>query len=129
MIRRVILGLAWCTVVTALPDVTFAQVGVWSNYRPVLLGGRTAAMGGTGVAFGTDSAMPVLNPAGLAAIDKHNISLSASLYSLSAVDVKDYYSGSDEPIDPLFANQITEEPDQQYRTQYFDAFPSSFVYS
>ena len=43
--------------------------GAWAqNYREMPIGGRTATMGGAGTAAGNDSAMPYLNPAGLAGV-------------------------------------------------------------
>ena len=51
------------------------------NLRDVPLGGRTAAMGGAGVAAGADSATPFLNPAGVAGTPHDIISVSASVYS------------------------------------------------
>jgi hypothetical protein len=51
------------------------------NPREVLLGGRTATMGGTGTATGNDSAMPYLNPAGLAGLPGDVLAVSASLYA------------------------------------------------
>ena len=49
------------------------------GYENVPAGSRTAAMGGAGIAAGWDSAMPLLNPAGLALIPNSVASLSASL--------------------------------------------------
>ena len=101
----------------------------WGNYRTVLLGGPTAAMGGTGVAAGTDSAMPYLNPAGLAAVGRHHISMSASVYALTALDVSDLHSDGLPMDHPGFGKSTTVGPFDEYRSQHVDAFPSSFVYS
>lgn len=51
------------------------------NPRNVLIGGRTATMGGAGTASGNDSAMPYLNPAGLAGLPGDVFAVSASVYS------------------------------------------------
>lgn len=51
------------------------------NYRSVPLGGRTATMGGAGVAAGIDSAMPYLNPAGVAGLPGDVLAVSGSLIS------------------------------------------------
>lgn len=53
--------------------------------RSVPLGGRTATMGGAGVAFGNDSAMPFLNPAGLAGLPTDVLGLSGTVYGASRV--------------------------------------------
>ncbi len=44
------------------------------------IGGRTATMGGAGVAAGNDSALPYLNPAGLAGVPGDIFAVSASIY-------------------------------------------------
>ena len=50
------------------------------NHNGVPLGGRTAMMGGAGVAAGNDSAMPYLNPAGLAGVPGDILGVSATVY-------------------------------------------------
>lgn len=60
------------------PSLAAAQ-----NMRDVPLGGRTATMGGAGTAFGNDSAMPYLNPAGLAGLPLDVFALSANIYASS----------------------------------------------
>jgi hypothetical protein len=57
-------------------------------------GGRSAAMGGAGIARGDDSAMPVLNPAGVAIIPRSSIAVSASVYSASLVTIP-HFNGDD----------------------------------
>lgn len=47
----------------------------------VPIGGRTASMGGAGVAAGNDSAMPYLNPAGEAGLPGDVLAVSATAYS------------------------------------------------
>lgn len=47
----------------------------------VPLGGRTATMGGAGIAAGNDSALPYLNPAGLAGVPNDIFGISASLFA------------------------------------------------
>ena len=55
-------------------------VSAESKADRVPIGGRTATMGGAGVAAGNDSAMPYLNPAGLAGLPGDIFAVSASLY-------------------------------------------------
>lgn len=52
------------------------------NPQSQVLGGRSALMGGTGVALGSDSAAPFLNPAGLARINQSTLALSSQLIEL-----------------------------------------------
>ncbi|MEZ4372285.1 MAG: hypothetical protein R3B07_15775 [Polyangiaceae bacterium] len=47
----------------------------------VPIGGRTATMGGAGIAAGNDSALPYLNPAGLAGVPNDIFGVSASLFA------------------------------------------------
>jgi hypothetical protein len=62
------------------------------NLRDVPLGGRTAAMGGAGVASGSDAAMPFLNPAGVAGTPHDVLSVSANVYSGLGATVDGYYA-------------------------------------
>jgi hypothetical protein len=75
LIRLFIIGIFLNILVTEIGEL-------YSQNLP--LGGRTASMGGAGMAFGRDSAMPYLNPAGLARIPHHTFSLSANLYTQEA---------------------------------------------
>ncbi len=62
------------------------------------LGERTAQMGGAAIAAGHDSAMPYLNPAGLAAVPDSLVSLSASIYGINRFR-----------LDPFFLNSYDTE--------------------
>ena len=62
--------------------------------KPLLLGGETASMGGTGVASGSDAGMFLLNPAGLARIGSTRITLSASVYGLARINVPHFFNES-----------------------------------
>lgn len=100
---------------------------IWASYQNYPLGGRTATMGGAAMAFGQDSAMALLNPAGLAQVTDATVSLSASAYGLHAVHVERFQSADTAP-------EIAEDPNligpvDTFRSQVFDAFPTSFVYS
>jgi hypothetical protein len=61
------------------------------NFRSVPLGGRTATMGGAGVAAGVDAAMPYLNPAGVAGTPYDVFSVSADVYSYSQSSAPHYF--------------------------------------
>src|SRR5215510_11457832 len=79
---------AWCfaLLIGAISPPLAAQ-----NLRDVPLGGRTATMGGAGVAAGHDHAMPFLNPAGIAGTPTDVLSISATVYGYAAAPVPDYY--------------------------------------
>jgi hypothetical protein len=78
------------------------------NLRDVPLGARTATMGGAGVANGIDSAMPFLNPAGVAGTSDNTLSLSATAYSFVTASVPRLFAPGG--LNPAFnKNQITEE--------------------
>jgi hypothetical protein len=62
------------------------------NYRQVPIGGRTATMGGAGTAAGNDSAMPLLNPAGMAAVPGGVFAVSASVYSYTQRAIPLYFA-------------------------------------
>ncbi len=57
----------------------------------VPLGGRTATMGGAAVAAGNDSAMPYLNPAGLAGVPEGIFGVSATVYSYRRLSIDEYF--------------------------------------
>lgn len=111
-------GLAGLLVAHALP----ARADAWQN---VFTGARTTAMGGAGIAGGSDSAMPTLNPAGLARVPGSIVSLSASLYQLSLVTVPNYVADGDTIAGPLGDLQVSQ-PGIQSRE--FGAFPSGLAY-
>src|SRR5262245_46177369 len=69
--------------------VVLAPARARAQYLP--LGGRTASMGGAAAAWGRDSAMPYLNPAGYALVPHPTLSLSASLYRTELVNVSDFF--------------------------------------
>ena len=51
-----------------------------ANYNDVLVGGRASGMGGAFTAVASDSSAVYHNPAGIAQIRKHDVSLSVSAY-------------------------------------------------
>ncbi|HEX6277855.1 MAG TPA: hypothetical protein VFZ53_32655, partial [Polyangiaceae bacterium] len=59
--------------------------------RDVPIGGRTATMGGAGTAAGNDSAMPYLNPAGLAGVPGDVFAVSASIYAYQRLGIDDFF--------------------------------------
>ena len=69
------------------PRPAFAQ-----NTTFLPLGERTGTMGGTGIAFGDDSAMALLNPAGLANVSRDALSLSLSVYSVENASIDGFFA-------------------------------------
>lgn len=88
-----------------------------SNYHPHPLGIRTAGMGGAAAAFGTDSAMPFLNPAGIAGNKGYWLALSANVAAYNSFSVENYYS-----LDEAFDFDVEETP---LTGVGLDIFPSS----
>lgn len=76
-----LLPLRWVIPWIALSVAFVSREAIAQNPRSVLIGGRTATMGGAGTAAGNDSAMPYLNPAGLAGVPGDVFAVSASVYS------------------------------------------------
>ncbi|NMB73937.1 MAG: hypothetical protein GYA21_02270 [Myxococcales bacterium] len=76
-------------VFTLLPTSGRAQsdFSTLPSYQPLLLGLRTAGMGGAAAAFGEDGAMPWVNPAGVARAGRSNLSLSANAWSMEKAAV------------------------------------------
>lgn len=101
---------------------TSAHADAWEN---VPTGSRTAAMGGAGLAGGSDSAMPLLNPAGLALIPRSIASLSASLYQISSISVPGFIADADTVGGPYGELQLSQ---RGVRSTEFGSFPSGIAY-
>ncbi len=84
------------------------------------LGGRTAQMGGAATANGRDSAMPYLNPAGLAGLPKDLFALSANVYGATRLHIKPFFVKE-------FAYPAKVEEDSQGGQSVFQ-LPSSIMY-
>ncbi len=101
--------------------------GAQSSYQPYLLGLRTAGMGGAAAAFGSDSAMSWVNPAGMARSRDGTLSVSANAYTLEELLSYDYYSMSDQVRQSL---GIPMDASRSEMSSYqFSAFPSSLSYT
>ena len=88
------------------------------------LGGRTASMGGAAMAQGRDSAMPVLNPAGLARVPHDTLMLSASLYTWTSYEVDDFFVPAG--LDPALSDRVTvTKPADSLTASGFASFPGS----
>lgn len=61
------------------------------NYRSSALGGRSALMGDTGIALGTDGAAPLLNPATVVRVES-TLALSVSFLTLDILHAASWYA-------------------------------------
>ncbi|MEJ7730611.1 MAG: hypothetical protein WKG00_15495 [Polyangiaceae bacterium] len=97
------------TVALAAAVLSFGTTGAAraENLRDVPLGSRTAAMGGAGVASGSDAAMPFLNPAGVAGTPNDVLSVSANVYSGLGATVDGYYAPGG--LDPRYGDATIDE--------------------
>lgn len=74
-------------VVLLAPRTALAQ----SSYRLAPVGGRTTLVGGTGLAYGHDSAAAFLNPATVVRVDSLRLAFSVNFYQLSLVSAPNWY--------------------------------------
>lgn len=100
------------------PPSAFAQ-----NHRELAIGGRTATMGGAATAAGNDSAMPYLNPAGLAGVPGDIFAVSATVYSHTYRSFRDYFYPNG--TQPLLGYQKDSET---FSTSSVSELPSSVMY-
>lgn len=101
-----------------LPSAASAQ-----NYRETPIGGRTATMGGAATAAGNDSAMPYLNPAGLAGVPGDIFAISAAVYGYTHRSYQNYFFPSGTP--PLLGYRVRQEA---FSTSSLAELPSSVMY-
>lgn len=76
-----------------LPSTAAAQ----GSYRLAPVGGRTTLVGGTGLAYGHDSAAAFLNPATVVRVDSLRLAFSVNFYQFSLVSAPNWYQPG--PID------------------------------
>jgi hypothetical protein len=99
------------------------SLGRAQNYRELPIGGRTATMGGAGTAAGNDSAMPYLNPAGLAGVPGDIFAVSATAYSYTQRSYQNFFFPSGPP--PALGYQAQSE---SFSTTSIGETPSSVMY-
>lgn len=105
--------------------VALASGPSWAaNPRSVPIGGRTATMGGAGTAAGNDSAMPYLNPAGLAGVPGDIFAVSASVYGYTRRSVSKLFAPNG--LDPEYG-QVGEWQSETKADSVTD-LPSSVMY-
>jgi hypothetical protein len=93
------------------------------NHREMPIGGRTATMGGAGTAAGNDSAMPYLNPAGLAGVPGDIFAVSATVYSYTHRSFQNYFYPSG-----TVAALGFERDREDFGTTSIGELPSSVMY-
>ena len=99
------------------PGTSAAQ----ANYRLAPVGGRTTLVGGTGLAYGRDSASAFLNPATIVRVDPGRLAFSVNVYSLSLITANNWYQPGE--VDRRFGD-IT--PESSSIANYdFDGLPGS----
>ena len=62
-----------------------------ATYGSAPIGGRSALMGGTGIALGHDGAAPLLNPATIVHIDDSGLAFSVNFYSYQTSHLTDFH--------------------------------------
>lgn len=92
-----------------------ASLSSYPSYQSYLLGLRTAGMGGAATAFGNDSAMPWVNPAGIARVENDTFALSANAYAVEQWNGSAFLSVDSGEERGLSGREIS-------------MFPSSFAY-
>ena len=93
-----------------------------SNYRLAPVGGRTTLVGGTGLAFGRDSASAFLNPATVVRVDAGRLAFSVNFYELSMFRSSSWYAPG--PIDRKNFGDVGSAK-ASVTTYDFDSLPSS----
>lgn len=93
------------------------------NYRELPIGGRTATMGGAGTAAGNDSAMPYLNPAGLAGVPGDILAVSAAVYAYTHRSYENLFFPKGIP-----SNYAVQPGAEDFATSSVTELPSSVMY-
>ncbi len=96
------------------------------NFQPYVFGLRTAGMGGAGTAIGFDSAMPWLNPAGLARTESDTFTVAANAFYWKRVDIPRFYTVAEEARAMLGLEQ--DATTGGYRLEGTSIFPTSLAY-
>jgi hypothetical protein len=111
-------AVASALVLTLRTGVAQAQ----ATYGSAPIGGRSALMGGTGIALGRDGAGPFLNPATMGHIDDSGVAFSVNFYSFQS----SHLSGFHQP-GPVDANRYgaLSLPNTSLDTSRVDALPST----
>jgi hypothetical protein len=90
------------------------------------IGGRTATMGGAAVAAGNDSAMPYLNPAGLAGVPGGVFGISATIYGYQRLRVDHYFLPAGYDPQASYGTPVARQ--NEMSSSVFMELPSSIMY-
>lgn len=78
-------------VISALLLQTATPARAQGNMRSTPTGGRSALMGGTGVALSRDASAPFLNPATIAEVSRSRVAFSFNFYRFSQVNLQSWF--------------------------------------
>ena len=93
------------------------------NYRGSPQGGRSALLGGTGVALGRDGSIPFLNPAGLTRVEPGTVSFSTNFFALSHTRYDRFFQPRRQEGGSSLANTPLDAP--SYGQNKLDGVPST----
>ncbi len=93
------------------------------NYRSAPTGGRSALMGNTGIALGTDGAAPFLNPATVVHVDS-SLALTLNFVSIDTWHVANYYVPG--PVDTATYGNVPTSSSSDITRVAGNAVPSTF---
>jgi hypothetical protein len=92
------------------------------NYRSTPTGGRSALMGGTGIALARDGSAPLLNPAAIINIDDTGLAFSVNFYAYSSTRLSGIYQPG--ATDRAHFGDLSL-PDTGLTSTRFDTLPST----
>ncbi|MBK9001099.1 MAG: hypothetical protein IPM35_35705 [Myxococcales bacterium] len=104
---------------------SWVEPALAQNPRSVPLGGRTATMGGAATAAGNDSAMPYVNPAGLAALPADVFAVSANIYQYQTRTFQGLFAPRG--VSAAFGSAHFFE-DERYESTAVSELPTSVMY-
>ena len=78
-----------CALVLLLAGAAVRAQGIESNFKPYVVGGRAAGMGGAFTALADDGSGGYYNPGGLAFARSSSVSFSLNVYGFAGGTVKD----------------------------------------
>jgi hypothetical protein len=123
--RRTIVPSSGPLLASAAAVTTFLLAGparAQGSYRSLPLGGRSALLGNTGVAFAEDNAAAFLNPATLASAPGTRVAVSVNFFRFATLSLGSWYNPG--AIDPSRYPGL-ELPDGGLSKAGFTALPSS----
>jgi hypothetical protein len=115
-------GGAACAVAAALSLRAAGAARAQATYASAPIGGRSALMGGTGIALGRDGAGPFLNPATIGHIDDSGVAFSVNFYSFQTSHLASFHQPG--PVDASRYGALSL-PSTSLDTSRVDALPST----